>query len=151
MRLVPYVRRSDFPARTDPGNRSIFEEFLDDFFAPLNSGTAASRWMPAVDVLEKKGEWILRAEIPGINENDIELKLDGGVLTLRGERKFEQEEDRQNYTRVERSYGSFSRSFTLPSTADREKISADYKDGVLTVTIPQKPEARPREIEVIVS
>jgi HSP20 family protein len=148
MRLVPYVRRSDFPARTDPGNRSIFEEFLDDFFAPLNSGTAASRWMPAVDVLEKKGEWILRAEIPGINENDIELKLDGGVLTLRGERKFEQEEDRQNYTRVERSYGSFSRSFTLPSTADREKISADYKDGVLTVTIPQKPEARPREIEV---
>jgi HSP20 family protein len=151
MRLVPYVRRSDAAARTYPDNRSIFEDFIDDFFAPLNSGVAASVWTPAVDVLEKNGEWILRAEIPGINEKEIELKLDGDVLTLRGERKFEEEEDRQNYSRIERSYGSFSRSFTLPSAADREKISADYKNGVLTVTIPQKAEARPREIQVKVN
>jgi HSP20 family molecular chaperone IbpA len=132
MRLVPYVRRSDAAARTYPDNRSIFEDFIDDFFAPLNSGVAAS-------------------VCPGINEKEIELKLDGDVLTLRGERKFEEEEDRQNYSRIERSYGSFSRSFTLPSAADREKISADYKNGVLTVTIPQKAEARPREIQVKVN
>jgi HSP20 family protein len=150
MRLVPYIRRSEVPARAYPGNRSIFEDFIEDFFAPLNTGVARSTWIPAVDVLEKNGEWILRAEIPGMNEKDIELKLDGEVLTLRGERKLEHEEDRNKYSRIEASYGSFSRSFTLPTTADRDRITADYKNGVLTVTIPQKAEARPREIQVSV-
>ena len=82
---------------------------------------------------------------------DIELKIEGSVLTLKGERKFENEEKRHDYHRVETSYGAFTRSFTLPDTVDTDKIKADYKNGILTVTIPQKPEVRPREIPVSVN
>lgn len=106
--------------------------------------------MPAVDILEKNGEMILRCEIPGVTEKDIDLKLEGNVLALKGEKKLEHEEDRDNYHRVESFYGTFSRSFALPDTVDTDKIKADYKNGVLTVTIPQKPEVRPREIPVTV-
>ncbi len=91
---------------------------------------------------------ILKAELPGIEEKDIELTLEGNVLTLKGERKLDEKEERDNYRRIESYYGSFSRSFTLPETADRDSIKADYKNGVLTVTIPQKPEMKPREIPV---
>ena len=86
----------------------------------------------------------MRAEVPGVNEKDIELKLEGNILTLKGEKKQEHEEERNNYHRMESFYGSFTRSFTLPDTVDRDHIKADYKNGILTVTIPQKPEVRPR-------
>jgi HSP20 family protein len=104
--------------------------------------------VPPVDILEKDGNLILRAELPGMSEKDIELKLEGNVLTLKGERKLEKEEDRQNFHRMESFYGTFSRSFTLPDTVDPDKISADYKNGILTVTVPQKPEAKARSIQV---
>lgn len=106
---------------------------------------------PAVDILEKDGNLMLRAELPGMEEKDIELKLEGSVLTLRGERRFESEDQSGSYHRIERRYGSFSRSFTLPDSADLDKVKADYKNGVLTVTVPQRPESRPREIAVSVS
>jgi HSP20 family protein len=143
MRLVPYFRRSEAPV----ANR-WFEEFFNDF--PFNGSLMESResWMPSVDILEKDGNLILRAELPGMTEKDIDLKIEGNTLTLKGERKMENEDKKSNYHRVESFYGSFSRSFRLPDTVDYEKIDAKYKNGVLTVTLPQKPEVKPREIPV---
>ncbi len=148
MRLVPY-RRSETPSRVFPEVSRLFEDFFTDFPAfPFSSRTEG--WIPAVDILEKEGSLVLRAELPGVNEKDIDLKLEGNVLTLKGDRKFEDEEKKNNYHRIESFYGSFSRSFTLPDTVDTQKIKADYKNGILTVTVPQKPEVRPREIPVSV-
>ncbi len=145
MRFGPYVRRSEVPTVS-----RLFEDFFNDF--PFSSSFPESRenWMPSVDILEKDGNLILRAELPGMSEKQIELKLEGNTLTLKGERKMEKEDDKTNYHRVESFYGTFTRSFRLPDTVDSEKISADYKDGVLTNTIPQRPEVRPREIPVSV-
>jgi len=147
MRLIPYIRRNEAPSRIWPDTSSWFEDFFNEPFASLATRPGAN-WAPAVDVLEKDGNLILRAEVPGINEKDIDLKLEGNVLTLKGEKKQENEEERNNYHRMESFYGSFSRSFTLPDSVDRDGIRADYKNGILTVTIPQKPEVRPREIPV---
>ncbi|MBZ5495326.1 MAG: Hsp20/alpha crystallin family protein [Acidobacteriia bacterium] len=147
MRLIPYVRRSETPSRIWPETTSFFEDFFNDPF--LSSVTRPSeRWLPAVDILEKEGNLILRAEVPGVNEKDIDLKLEGNVLILKGEKKLENEEERNNYHRMESFYGSFTRSFTLPDSVDRDHIKADYKNGILVITIPQKPEVRPREIPV---
>lgn len=144
MRLVPYVRRSEAPTTT-----RLFEEFFNDF--PFGSSLESrENWVPAVDILEKEGNLILRAELPGMTEKQIDLKLEGNTLTIKGERKMENEDKKSNYHRVESFYGSFTRSFRLPDTVDSEKINAEYKNGVLTVTIPQKPEVRPREIPVTV-
>jgi HSP20 family protein len=101
-----------------------------------------------VDILEKDGNILLRAELPGMTEKQIELKIEGDTLTLKGERKMDSEDKSDSYRRVESFYGSFARTFRLPDTADAEKISADYKNGILTVTIPKKPEVKPREIPV---
>jgi len=147
MRLVPYVRRYEAPARIWPETSRIFESLFREF--PFGSlAPERENGVPAVDVFEKDGELVFKAELPGVEEKDIDLKLDGNVLTLRGERKMEKKEDKDNYHRIESFYGSFSRSFTLPEKADREKIKAEYKNGVLTITIPQRPEAKPREIPV---
>jgi HSP20 family protein len=125
----------------------LFESLFKDF--PFsNQAFDRETGMPAVDVLEKDGNLILRAELPGMEEKDIQIQLDGNVLTLKGERKLEEEDKKENYHRIESFYGSFSRSFTLPETADRDKIKADYKTGILTVTVPQKPELKPRQIAV---
>ncbi len=147
MRLIPYIRRSETPARIWPETPSLFEEFFNDpFFSP--QARTSDRWLPAVDILEKDGNMVLRAEVPGVSEKDIDLKLEGNILTLKGEKRHEHEEERNNYHRMESFYGSFTRSFTLPDSVDRDHIKADYKNGILTVTIPQKPEVRPREIPV---
>jgi HSP20 family protein len=146
MRLVvPYIRRSEYPV----SNR-LFEDFFTDFPFTNFASEHEENWIPAVDVLEKDGHLILRAELPGLSEKQIDLKLEGYTLTLKGERKMDKEDKKNNYHRVESFYGSFTRSFSLPETVDLEKISADYKNGVLTITIPQKPEVRPREIPVSV-
>jgi len=147
MRLIPYVRRNELPSRIWQETSSLFDDFLNDTLMP-SFPRINENWLPAVDVLEKDGNLILRAEIPGVNEKDIDLKLEGNVLTLKGEKRQESQEKRDNYHRMESYYGSFSRSFTLPESADRDQIKADYKNGILTITIPQKPEVRPREIPV---
>lgn len=147
MRLIPYIRRSEVPSRIWPETSPLFERFLNDPF--FSSVTRPSEgWLPPVDILEKDGNLVLRAEVPGVNEKDIDLKLEGNVLTLKGEKKQEHEEEHDNYHRMESFYGSFTRSFTLPDTVDRDHIKAEYKNGILIVTIPQRPEVRPRDIPV---
>ena len=149
MRLVPLVRRSENPARLWPETTRFFDLFNDfPLSAPLLK--TPDVWMPAVDILEKDGNLLVRAELPGIDEKEIDLKLEGNLLTLRGEKKIEKNDEKDNYHRVESYQGVFSRSFKLPETVDRDKIKAEFKNGVLTVTIPQKPEVKPREIPVTV-
>ncbi len=143
MKLVPYLRRNEFPV----ANR-LFEGFLR-LSLLLLSGRPET-WNPSVDILEKDGNLVLRAELPGMTEKQIDLKLEGDTLILKGERKMESEDKKKNYHRVESFYGSFTRTFRLPETVDTDKINAEYKNGMLTVTLPQKPEVKPREIPVSV-
>jgi HSP20 family protein len=108
-------------------------------------------WAPAVDIFEKDGNIVLKAELPGVSSKEVDIRIENNVLTLRGERKLEQEIKKENVHRVERTYGAFSRSFTLPSVVDTEKIKAEFKDGVLTVTLPKREEAKPKQIQVQVA
>lgn len=105
-------------------------------------------WAPSVDIHEDKEAVTLTAELPGLRQKDVKISVEGGVLTFKGERKFQEERKKENFYRIERSYGSFCRSFTLPSTVEAEKIKANMKDGVLEIYIPKKEEAKPKEIEI---
>jgi len=108
---------------------------------------ARGDWMPLVDIYENdRHELLIKAEMPGMKREDIDIKVENNTLTIRGERRRESEVREEQYHRVERSYGSFSRSFSLPSTIDSEKVSAEYKDGVLTVLLPTREEAKPRQV-----
>ena len=105
-------------------------------------------WAPAVDIYEKDGNIVLKAELPGVDPKDVDVRVENNLLTLRGERKFDSEVTRDSYHRVERSCGAFSRSFTLPSVVDTGNIKAEYKDGVLHMTLPKREEAKPRQIQI---
>lgn len=105
-------------------------------------------WIPAVDIHEDNEKITLKADLPGLKKDQINIKVENNVLTINGDRKEEKEEKKDGYIRTERVYGSFVRSFTLPQTVDSEKIEANYKDGVLILHVPKKPEAKPKQIEV---
>jgi HSP20 family protein len=105
-------------------------------------------WMPPVDIVEEKDTIVLTAELPGFKEDQVEIQVENGVLTLRGERKLEERTEGKNYHRVERSYGQFVRSFTLPNNVDREGIRANFSDGLLQVELPKREEAKPRQIKI---
>jgi HSP20 family protein len=109
-----------------------------------------SSFAPAVDVYEDEHNVMLKIEVPGIDEKDIDVQLENNTLTVHGERKIEKEEKEENYRRVERQYGSFTRTFTLPTTVDSEKVSATYDKGVLKIALPKKAEAKPKQIKVTV-
>jgi HSP20 family protein len=114
--------------------------------------TQRGEWFPPVDIYENGNEEIvLKAELPGLQREDIDLRVENNTLTLRGERKRDTEIKQEQYHRVERSYGAFSRSFSLPSRIDTEKVRAEFKEGVLSIKLPVKAEAKPRQIEVAVS
>jgi HSP20 family protein len=108
-------------------------------------------WTPACDIYEDEESVVLRFELAGVEPKDVDVRFENGVLTLRGERKLEKDERRENYHRVELGYGTFTRSFSLPGTVDAEKIRAESKNGVLVVTLPKRADARPRSIQVKVS
>ncbi len=108
----------------------------------------AGGFVPAVDIYETDNEIVLKAEIPGVSKEDIKIEVQDGVITLKGEKKVEKEVKEENYHRIERAYGSFQRSFSLPSNVDRDRIKAAYKDGVLEVVLPKKEEAKPREVKI---
>lgn len=127
----------------------MFEDLFNDWAASSAFARKRESIRPAVDILEKEHNFIIRAEIPGITEKDFELTLDGSTLTIRAWKKVEPEDSGYAYHQVESFYGDFTRSFDLPETADAEKISAAYNNGILTITIPQKAEAKPRTIKVV--
>ena len=113
-----------------------------------NEPTATTTWSPAVDIYETEGAIVVKAELPGMDRKDITLNLENNVLTLRGERRFEKETKEENYHRIERSYGGFSRAFSIPATVNEERIQADYKDGVLKILLPKKDQAKPKQIQI---
>jgi HSP20 family protein len=122
---------------------------LNRMFADFYGEAFGQSWVPPVDIFETDDhEVVLKAELPDMKREDINLTFENGVLTIRGERKHSGEVRKENYHRSERHYGSFSRSFTLPNTVDATRISASYRDGVLTVRIPQREEAKPKQIAV---
>ena len=126
----------------------LFEPFFRfPFFAEENRGTA---WNPPVDVVEEQDKLILKMEIPGIDEKDLRITFEDGLLSVSGERQFERKEDR-NYHRIERAYGSFTRSFSLPRTVDGAQIAASYRNGVLEIEVPKREDAKPKQIAINVN
>jgi len=121
---------------------------FDEFFGEQRTEFGESAWLPVVDVSENEAELSVRAELPGMTQEDIELNLQDNVLTITGEKKKDIQQDKENFHRIERSFGSFRRSFTLPCSVKSEEISASFKDGVLKITLPKKEEAKPQKIEV---
>src|SRR5437660_12629542 len=113
-----------------------------------DEGIARGSWSPNVDIYENKDQIVLEAELPGMKREDFDLSVENNVLTLHGERHFEKKDDTDNYHRVERSYGNFTRSFTLPNTVSGEGAVADYRNGVLRVTWPKREETKARQIEI---
>jgi HSP20 family protein len=111
---------------------------------PLSAGN----FVPAVDIYEDKDKLVLKLEVPGIDEKDLDVQIENNTLTVKGERKFEKDEKEENFHRIERSYGSFYRTFTLPSTVENDKISAKYTAGVLKLELKKKAEAQPKQIKV---
>lgn len=122
---------------------------LNRMFAEFYGEPFSRGWLPPVDIYETDNhEVVVKAELPDLKREDINLTFENGVLTLKGERKFDTDTKQDNYHRRERRYGAFSRSFTVPNTVDAGRISASYKDGVLTITLPQREEAKPKQISV---
>ena len=135
------------PFDTLPASLRVFQ----DSFNRLLSEPSARPWAPAVDIQETEDALVLKADVPGIELSDIDIRLENGTLTLKGERKWENQEDNKGYHRIERSYGAFARSFALPETVEAEKVRAEYHNGVLTVSMPKKEIAKPRTIKVDVT
>ena len=126
-----------------------FFRSLDQFFGEeSNRRGAHDGWVPAVDVRETDESFVFTAELPGLSKNDVSITLEDNVLTLSGERQFEKEEGKNEFRRIERSYGHFTRSFTLPNEVDNDKVQAKYGDGLLTVMVPKTEKTRPRKIEI---
>jgi HSP20 family protein len=132
-------------------SRTLLDSVFDNFFRSDifdNSSLGLSYWTPAVDIAEKENEYEVNVELPGVSKDDVKITVESNVLTIRGEKKQEEKTTKNGYRRIERSYGSFQRSFRLPDTINAGKIDAVYKDGVLTVTLPKAEEAKPKQIEV---
>src|SRR5687768_15478210 len=121
---------------------------MQDTLSRFLSEPSSRPWTPAVDILETENDLILKMDVPEVELKDVDIRLENHTLTVKGERKFENLADSKAYHRIERSYGSFARTFTLPDTVDTEKVRADYKNGVLSITLPKKEVAKPRTIRV---
>ena len=145
MSIVRYDPFRDLRTLQEEVNR-LFSTNLSRSFGDEGIGRGA--WAPSVDIYENKDQIVLEAELPGMKQEEFDLSIENNVITLRGERKFEKTDETDNYHRVERSYGSFTRSFTLPQTVSAEGAIAEYNNGVLRVTLPKREETKARRIEV---
>ena len=121
---------------------------FNDVLARGGEDSNLTTWAPAVDIFETEHELVVKADLPDIDPKDLNIRVENNILTIRGERKFEKKVDQDNYLRVERAYGSFARSFSLASTVNTDAIKADYQNGVLTLSIPKREEAKPKQIKV---
>lgn len=130
--------------------RREMDRLWDSFFEgkPARRAREEGEWLPSLDVSETKGDLVVKAELPGIDPKDIDISLNEGVLTIKGEKKQEKEEKEEGYHLIERSYGSFTRSIRLPQEVQSEKINASYKNGVLKITLPKSEEAKKKEIKI---
>ena len=147
MAIIKVDPLREFAVMQDRLNRLFGNAYLRD----EDTGFRGN-WVPSVDIFETdKHDLVLRAELPGMSREDIEVTVENGTIVLKGEKKFDQAVKEEQYRRIERAYGTFHRSFTLPNTVDTSKVTAEYKNGVLTVTLPFKEEAKPRSINVDVS
>src|SRR5882762_1602902 len=121
---------------------------FNDFFGRATQEQNLTTWAPAVDIYEGEHELVVKADLPDIKPEELDIRVENNILTIRGERKFEKKSEEKNYLRVERAYGSFARSFSLANTVNSDAIKADYKDGVLTLSVPKREEAKPKQIKV---
>ena len=133
--------------------RSLQDEMTRLFVGAVPRGGSGEQmahgsWMPSVDIFEDKDRLVLEADLPGMKREDFEISVENNIITLRGERKFEKKVEGDNYHRVERSYGSFTRSFTLPQTVTAEGATAEFEDGILRVSLPKREETKARKIEI---
>jgi HSP20 family protein len=133
------------PLATFPTSLRVFEDAVARMF---NEPRGSRPWSPAVDIVETDNNLVIKADLPEVKLEDIEVRVENGTLTLKGERKFEKEEKTKGVHRIERSYGSFIRSFSLPDSFDTNNVNAEYKNGVLTITMPKKEAAKPRQVKV---
>jgi len=142
--------------RWEPMELADVENRLSRFFGRRTNGRerediTIADWAPLADITEDDKEYVIKAELPDVKKEDVKVTVENGVLTIAGERKFEKEEKKKKYHRVERSYGSFVRSFALPDLAAADKVKAEFKDGMLTVHVPKSEKARTKQVEVKVS
>src|SRR5437867_7912749 len=124
---------------------------FNDVLERSGEESSLTAWAPSVDIYETEHELVVKADLPDVDPKDLDIRVENNILTIRGEREFEKRVNEENYLRVERSYGSFARSFTLANTVNPDAIKAEYRNGVLTLTIPKREEARPKQIKVNVS
>jgi HSP20 family protein len=139
------------PAREVASLQQEMNRLFSSFFdtpSPRGDGEAVRRWIPAMDLVETKDAFVLKADLPGLDENDINLEVEDGVLTVSGERKAEHEEKKEGYYRVERAFGAFRRSLTLPEGVDPEAVSAEFDKGVLAIRIPKPEDRKPRRVSI---
>lgn len=134
-------------------NRDSFNRFFNEAVTNFMNAeeTQPKKWTPAVDIYETESNLVLKSELPGIDPKDVEVRIENGTLYLKGERKQESDVKDENYHRIERSYGSFTRTFSLPSSVDVDNVKAEFKDGVLTLTLAKREAAKPKTVKINVA
>lgn len=145
MAIIRWDPFGDFMTLRDRMNR-LFEDMSS---SKEEKDLMTRAWAPSVDIYENENEVVLNAEIPGVDEKDVEIKVEDNTLILKGERKFEKEAKEENYHRIERSYGSFFRSFALPGYIEQDRIEAEHENGILRIRMPKKPELKPRKVKIL--
>ena len=144
VRLEPF--RNLLTSQKEELFNRLFNETFPAVFGEQEPTTRT--WAPPVDIYETDNALILKADLPGIDPKDVDIRIENGVLYLKGERKFEKEEKKENYHRIERSYGAFTRSFALPNSINADHVKAEYKDGQLILTMPKREEAKPKAVKI---
>lgn len=139
------------PATWNTGVDRLFNEFMGRTIRQMDEETAACAWTPAVNILEREEGIVITADLPGLKPGDVEVTIDNGVLTLKGERTLEEATEGETYHRVERSYGAFERSFSVPNSVDTKKIEARFVNGEMTLILPKRDESRPRSVKIKVA
>ena len=142
------MNRWDQPLRGATTLQEQINRVLGDMVGRTSEESNLTPWAPAVDIYETEHELVVKADLPEVDPQDLDIRVENNILTIRGERKFDNKVDEENYLRVERAYGSFSRSFSLANSVKSDAIKADYQNGVLTLSIPKREEAKPNQIKV---
>ena len=147
MAVIRWDPFRDVVTLQDRMNR-LFDQALSRTRTDEEEGLTASTWVPAIDIIETADSIVMRAELPGVNRENIDIQVRDNTLTLKGERTFERDVKDENYLRIERSYGAFQRAFNLPTVIQQDKIKAVFRDGVLEMTIPKAEEAKPKQVKI---